>query len=87
MPNMKKRLIHISVGYNELTASPIRVSDTNELERFLRREIGELHDRNGNILSDDDVIYALDTCGIGSLYDMPSGTYAANGKSVLVRTE
>lgn len=87
MANLKNRLIHVTVGYDELPDSPVVVDDENGLFDFLRDAVGGLHDGNGNWLTDEQALYILETSGIGSLYGMRTGLYASDGKAISTKAE
>lgn len=87
MDNLKNRLVHITVGYEELPGSPVKVDDENGLLDFLRDAVGDLHDGNGNWLTDEQALYILETSGVGSLYDMRVGLYSTDGKAISTKAE
>lgn len=80
MANLKNRLVHITVGYEELPGSPVKVDDENGLLDFL-------HDGKGNWLTDEQALYILETSGVGSLYDMRVGLYSTDGKAISTKAE
>lgn len=87
MANLKNRLVHVTVGYEELPGSPVEVDDENELLDFLRDAIGGLHDGKGNWLTDEQALYILETSGIGSLYGIRTGLYSTDGKAISTKAE
>lgn len=87
MANLKNRLIHVTVGYEELPSSPVVVNDENGLLDFLRDAIGGLHDGKGNWLTDEQALYLLETSGVGSLYGMRTGLYSTDGKAISTKAE
>lgn len=87
MANLKNRLIHVTVGYEELPGSPVVVNDENGLLDFLRDAIGGLHDGKGNWLTDEQALYLLETSGVGSLYGMRTGLYSTDGKAISTKAE
>lgn len=87
MANLKNRLIHVTVGYDELHDSPIAVDDENGLLDFLCDSVGVLHDWKGNWLTDEQALYILETSGVGSLYGMRTGLYPVDGKSISTKSE
>lgn len=87
MGNLKNRLIHVTVGYDELPGSPVEVDDENDLLDFLRDAIGGLHDGKGNWLTDEQALYILETSGVGSLYDIRTGLYSPDGKAISTKAE
>lgn len=87
MANLKNRLIHVTAGYDELPDSPVKVDDENGLLDFLRDAVGGLHDGKGNWLTDEQVLYILETSGVGSLYGMRTGLYSTDGKAISTKAE
>lgn len=87
MANLKNRIIHVTVGYEELPGSPVEVDDENGFLDFLRGEVGGLHDVQGNWLTDEQALYILETSGVGSLYDMRTGLYSTDGKAISTKAE
>lgn len=87
MANLKNRLVHVTVGYEELPDSPVKVDDENGLLDFLRDSVGALHDWKGNWLTDEQALYILETSGVGSLYDMRTGLYSTDGKAITTKAE
>lgn len=87
MATLKNRLVHVTVGYDELPGSPVEVDDENGLLDFLRDAIGGLHDGKGNWLTDEQALYILETGGVGSLYGMRTGLYSADGKAISTKAE
>ena len=87
MANLKNRLVHVTVGYEELPGSPVEVDDENELLDFLRDAIGGLHDGKSNWLTDEQALYILETSGVGSLYGIRTGLYSTDGKAISTKAE
>lgn len=87
MANLKNRLIHVTVGYDELPDSPVKVDDENGFLDFLRDAVGGLHDGKGNLLTDEQALYILETSGVDSLYGMRTGLYSADGKAISTKSE
>lgn len=87
MANLKNRLVHVTVGYDELPDSPIKVDDENGLLDFLRDSVGVLHNGKGSWLTDEQALYILETSGVGSLYDMRTGLYSTDGKAISTKSE